>query len=57
MKPNLHQRRHVQIKSKLFLFLEAPFLRGFYFVKMSLEIQLPFIDFPFAAEGRQSHEK
>ena len=50
MKPILHQRRRGQRNSKLFLFLEAPFLRGFYFAKMSLEIQLTFIDLPFAAE-------
>jgi hypothetical protein len=45
--------RHNQKRSKMpiLLVLEAPSLRGFYFAKMKLKVQLTFIDVPFDVEG------
>jgi hypothetical protein len=42
MRPIQQHRRRVQRKSKIVLisFLEAPFLRGFYFAKMLIENKL-----------------
>jgi len=54
MTPIFQQRFRDQRKSKimLFLFLEAPFLRGFYFVKLNFDILKFCLEAKFSEQGQ-----